>query len=189
MDNKLKIINYLGKNFGRPFTMRELSKATGMPYATFHRTVQKMKELLNIRTVGKSKTLALNAENQAIKSYLAVSSEEEKEEFLKKQPMLNKIASELNTKDIVVLFGSYAKGMQREASDIDLLIINKKGEKSASFSKYELLFNRKINPLFVTKAEFRKMLQEREENVGKQALKDHIILNNPEGFWECALNG
>jgi len=189
MDNKLKIINFLGKHLGQLFTMRELSMAVKVPYATFYRALQKMKDLVNIQTVGKSKTLTLNTDNPAIKSYLAISSEEEKNEFLKKQPIISKIASELNTKDSVVLFGSYAKGSQRETSDIDLLTINKKGDKSLSFSKYELLFKKKINPIFVTRAEFAKMLHDKDENVGRQALKDHIVLNNPESFWEGVLHG
>jgi hypothetical protein len=33
------------------------------------------------------------------------------------------------------------------------------------------------------------MLKDKEENVGKQALYSHIILNNPEAFWECVFNG
>ncbi len=189
MDNKLKIINYLGKHLGTSFTMRELSKATKVPYATFHRAVQGMKDLIKIKAVGKSKTVALNSDNTAIKSYLTISSEEEKKEFLKNQPMISKIASELNTKDSVLLFGSYAKETENETSDIDLLIISKKGDKSLSFSKYELLFKKKINPIFVTKSELVKMLGDNDENVGKQALRGHIILNNPESFWEGVLYG
>ena len=33
------------------------------------------------------------------------------------------------------------------------------------------------------------MLKDKDENVGKQALKGHIILNNPEEFWGLVLNG
>ncbi len=189
MDNKLKIINYLGKHLWHAFTMNELSKLTKIPYATFYRTIQEMKDLVKLQAVGKSKTVSLNAENPAIKAYLTISSDEEKKEFLQKQPIISKITSELDTPDTVVLFGSYAKGTQREASDIDLLVINKNGKKSISFSKYEVLFRKKINPMFVTSSEFRKMLREADENVGKQALKDHIILNNPESFWKGVLHG
>ncbi|MBI2137873.1 nucleotidyltransferase domain-containing protein [Candidatus Woesearchaeota archaeon] len=189
MDNKLKIVNYLGKHFGRSFTMLELSRAAGIPYATFYRALQKMKDLVNMRAVGKSKTLTLNADNAAVKSYLAISSEEEKKEFLKNQPILGKIAAELRTKDVVVLFGSYAKGTAAEKSDIDLLVINRKGEKSLSFSRYETLFGKKVNPVFVTKGEFERMLRDKDENIGKQALNYNIILNNPEGFWEAVLRG
>ena len=189
MDNKLKIINYLGKNLEQSFTMNELSKFTKIPYATFHRAVQEMKDLIKIKKVGKSKTITLNKDNTIIKSYLTISSEEEKKEFLTKQPIISKIVSELDTKDIVVLFGSYAKDTKREFSDIDLLVINKEGNKSISFSKYELLFKKKINPIFITKLELTQMIQEKDENLGKQVLKNHVILNNPESFWGCVLNG
>lgn len=189
MDNKLKIINYLGKNLSQSFTMNELSKLIKVPYATFYRTIQEMKDLIDIQTIGKSKVISLNIGNPAIKSYLIISSDEEKKDFLKKNLIIKKIASELQTKDTVLLFGSYAKGNEKESSDIDLLIINKEGKKTISFSKYELLFKKKINPLFVTKSEFIQMLKEKEENVGKQVLKNHIILYNPETFWGCVLNG
>lgn len=186
MDNKLKIVNYLGKNMGTAYTMHELSRATNIPYATFHRTITTMKDLITAKEVGRSKTIMLNAENRVIKSYLAISSEEEKNEYLKTHPMLAKIISEIKTDDIVILFGSYAKKMQKETSDIDILIINKTGNKSISFSKYEILFKKHINSIFITKNEFIKMIKEKEENIGKQALKNHIILNNPEEFWKIA---
>jgi len=51
------------------------------------------------------------------------------------------------------------------------------------------LFKKKINPIFVTVKEFKKMLQDKEENVGKQALQNNIVLSNPEWFWKLVLNG
>lgn len=188
MDNKYKIVKYLGKHLERKFTMHELSKLVAIPYASFHRTIQQMKDILVMEEMGKAKTLQLNLRNHTIKAYLTIAAEEEKKEFIEKQPIIQKIARELDTKNIVVLFGSYAKGKATEKSDIDLLIINKDGKKDISFARYELLFKKKINPIFITKNEFRRMLKEKEENVGKQALKNHIILNNPEEFWECVLD-
>jgi predicted nucleotidyltransferase len=188
MDNKYKIINFLGKNLGKFYTMHELSKLLKIPYATFYRTAQEMSDLLVIEVVGKSKTVKLNSELPIIKAHLIVSSDEERKEFIKNQPIIKKVESELNTKEIVILFGSYAKKTQHEKSDIDLLVINKEGSKSISFSKYEILFKKKINPIFVTKKEFELMLKDKEENVGKQALKSHVVLHNPEEFWECVLN-
>ncbi len=188
MDNLLKIVNYLGKNLRDSFTMNELSKATKIPYATFYRTVFKNKNLFKIISVGQAKVMSLNL-NNIIKSFLIISSDKEKNEFLKKHPIINKIVLELKTNECVVLFGSYAKGSENKNSDIDMMIINKQGEKTISFSKYEILFDKKINPIFVTKKEFVEMLNQSEENVGKQVLKGHIILNNPEFFWECVLSG
>ncbi|MDP2907796.1 MAG: nucleotidyltransferase domain-containing protein [Nanoarchaeota archaeon] len=188
MDNNLKIVNYLGKHIKERFTMHKLSELLQIPYASFYRTIQNMKDLLIIEDIGKSKAISLKSDNPIIKAHLTISSDEEKKEFLAKQPIIKKIANELNTKDAVALFGSYAKGKETGKSDIDLMVINQDGKKSLSFSKYELLFSKKINPIFITRKEFKKMLDEKEENVGKQALKDHIILNNPEEFWRCVLD-
>ena len=189
MDNKHKIVNHLGKHPDKKYTMHELSKELNIPYASFYRAVESMNDLLTIEEVGKSKVIALNNRNPVVKAHLVVSSDEERKDYLKKYPAIKKIYLELNTDDIVVLFGSYAKKTQTEKSDVDFLIINKDGKKSIAFSKYELLFKIKINPIFVTKKEFKLMLKDKEENVGKQALYSHVILSNPEGFWECVFNG
>lgn len=188
MDNISRIVNHLGKTPNKAATMHSLSKLLKIPYASFHRTIKQIKELLVMETIGRAKTLKLNTKNPIIKSHLAISSEKEKKEFLTKQPIIRKISNELKTKDIVLLFGSYAKGQQTEKSDIDVIVINKDGTKSIPFSKYEILFNKKINPIFVTKKEFKAMLKDKNENVGKQALKAHIVLNNPEEFWRCVLD-
>ncbi|MFC1649025.1 nucleotidyltransferase domain-containing protein [Nanoarchaeota archaeon] len=188
MDNENLIISYLGKNIGKSFTMHELSKLLRIPYASFYRTVQRMEDILLIQKVGKSKTLRLNWDNPAIKAYLTIASHEEKKEYLQAHPIIRKIASEIDTKDIVLLFGSYAKGTENEKSDIDILVINKDGKKALSFSKHEMLYRKKINPVFITKRELKNMLRAKEENIGKQALENHIILNNAEGYWGCVLD-
>ena len=169
------------------FTMHELSKLLKIPYASFYRTIETMKDTVITETVGHSKILKLNLKNSTIKSYLSIASAEEKKEFLRKQPIISKLASEIKGDEIVLLFGSYAKRTETEKSDIDLLIINN-GKRTISFTMHELLFKKKINPLFITKKEFAEMLKENEENVGKQALKSHIVLNNPEAFWGCVLD-
>ncbi len=188
MDNYLKIVNYLGKKYEKTFTMRELSIILKIPYASFYRTIQEMKDLIIINLIGKAKTVQLNKSNPVITAYLTISSDKEKTEFLLNHPLIKKIANELDTRDIVILFGSYAKALQTEKSDIDIVVINNDGKKSISFSKYELLFKKKINPIYLTKKEFQSMLREQQENIGKQIVKDHIILNNPQKFWECVMH-
>ena len=186
MDNKLKIINHLGKNPKKSFTMHGLSQVTKIPYATLHRTIKEIEDLVIIEQIGKAKTIALDTSNPLVKPYLAISSDMERKRLRK--PIIKKIESELDTKDIVVLFGSYATDQEKATSDIDILVINRKGEKSISFSKYETLFNKKVNPIFICDSEFKKMLKEKQENLGKQVLKKHVILNNPAKFWELVID-
>ena len=184
MDNKLKIINFLGKNLGKTFTMHQLSKLIRIPYATFYRTINKINTLLIIDVVGNSKTVQINIQNTITKSYLIIASQEERDEFLKKQILLKKISDELPKENYaVIIFGSYAKNTQTAKSDIDIIVINKTGEKSPSFSRYETLFKVIINPLYFKPKEVTQMLKQSEENVMKQVLKNHIILYNPELFW------
>lgn len=187
MDNKLKIINCLGKNAGTAFTMRELSKKTKIPYATFYRTLKAMADIILKKTAGKAILVQLNRQNPLIRHYLIISSKEEKDDFVRKQPLISKISSELaQGKYSVILFGSYAKGTQTAKSDIDILVVNEKGERKPDFSRYETIFKVRINPIYATPEEFTAMLAETEENVGKQALKNHVVLYNPEMFWNLS---
>jgi len=186
MDNKLRIIGHLGKNMHISFTMHGLSRILSIPYASFYRTMKQMTGLIHVQDIGRAKTISLNRDNPVIRSYLSIASEEQKAAY--KQPIIRIIADELNTKDIVILFGSFADNTQTKKSDIDILVISRSGRKTISFSRYELLFKRQINPIFMTRREFRLMLRQKQENLGKQVLKKHIILNNPEAFWELVLN-
>lgn len=188
MDNNSKIINHLAKNHDKTITMHSLSNTLRIPYASFYRTIQQMEDLLEIKRAGRAKILKLDTSNPVIRSHLAIASEQEKKEYVEKQPIIRKISHEIRTNDVVLLFGSYAKQQQTTKSDIDLMIINRDGKKSIPFSKYETIFNKKINPIFMTRKEFITMLKDKDENVAKQALKNHIVLNNPEEFWRCVLD-
>ena len=143
-----------------------------------------MNDLVTLTKAGKATLVQLNKQNPLTKHYLIISSKEERDDYVKKQPIVKKISDELPSgKYSVILFGSYAKGTQTAKSDVDILIINEKGERTPDFSRYETIFKVRINPIYVTPDEFTAMLKEAEENVGKQALKTHIVLYNPELFW------
>ena len=197
MINFLKIINFLGKHYSEEYTMHELSNILKIPYATFYRQVDMMTssncKILNIKEIGKSKVVKLNLNHPIIKSHLANSSFDEMQDFLQKNVLIKKLAHEICNKNlgndhIILLFGSYAKNKETEKSDIDILVINKKGNNTLSLSTFELLYKKKVNPICLTKKEFQNMLIDKDENIAKQALKDHIILYNQEEFWGCFLD-
>lgn len=184
MDKKSKIILYLAKKQDF-FTIHELSKLTNIPYTSLHRTIKDMEDITSIKNKGKSKLIHLKW-NEITKAYLIIASHKEKKESLKKHDKLKKINE--RAKDITLIFGSYAKGKERKGSDIDVMVINKKGEKNIRFSELEILYDVKINPIFISEKEFLKMLKEDDENVAKQALKDHILLCGFSEFWRLVEN-
>lgn len=185
MDNIGKILHYLAKT-GDMFTLHELSKLTGIPYATFYRTVKKMGKLVNIISKGQSKLITLNW-NELTRAHLVLASGEQEREALKKNPLLKQLDEK--AKGIVLIFGSYANNTQTNKSDVDVMVINENGKKTIKFRDLELLYDKEINPIFFSKEEFVAMLQDKEENVAKQALKNHILLSGFENFWKLVENG
>jgi predicted nucleotidyltransferase len=188
MDNKQKILLFLAKNYNKKYSILDVSKTLQIPYTTTLRSIKNMKNSLNTEIIGQTTAVSLNKENELNIAHLAIASVEEKKEYLKINNIIKLLTKEIRVKDIVLLFGSYAKNTQIEKSDIDLIIINEKGEKTINFHNQELIFNKKINPMYFTKEEFSEMLNDEEENVAKQALKNNIILNNPLKFWELVIN-
>ncbi|MEK6974358.1 MAG: nucleotidyltransferase domain-containing protein [Nanoarchaeota archaeon] len=183
MDNRNSLLVFLAKNMDKSLSLNQISKFSGIPYATLYRLHNENKSLLDKKIIGKTIIISLK-KIEIVKNYLIVASYEEMNEFLAKNPLFKKISEDLSGGDYsLVLFGSYAEEKHTKASDIDLLIINKDGSKNINFSKYETLFKIEINPIFVSFIEFEAMLKDKEENVGKQVLKKHIILYNQELFW------
>ncbi|MCG2717833.1 MAG: nucleotidyltransferase domain-containing protein [Nanoarchaeota archaeon] len=183
MDNKLRLIWTLGKQIKDSLTIRQLSKESGIPYATAYRVVNK-NSIFNIVRKGNIKLCSLNLDDPITKNYLIVSERQESEIFRKKHPKLNIIANELPKGNYtVILFGSRAEGKHREKSDVDICIINEDANKDVKFSKYEQLFKLEINAIYLKREEFKKMLKEKEHNITHEIVNNHIILYGEEYFW------
>lgn len=178
----------MGKNMHKSYTMHELSSILKIPYASFYRAVQNMRDLLIVKRIGQAKSISLDISQITMQSYLTIASDEEKKQFVKKRSLFRAIQNDLDVNDVILLFGSYAKGEESNHSDIDIMIINKQGKKTVTFSKYEVLYKKEINPIYFNEREFKAMLKDSKENVGKQALKGHVVLNNPKRFWELVLD-
>ncbi len=184
MDNLSKLIQTLGKNLHNEIPIRQLSKESGIPYTTTHRMIKENKNLFVINQKGNIKLVSLNVEDNITKTHLILSERKEAESFLSKNPQFKVLSSELPKGEYsLILFGSRAEGKNREKSDIDLCIINKDGKKNMSFSKFELLFKVEINPIYLSKQEFKAMLKEKEHNLAKEIIKKHIILYGEEYYW------
>lgn len=79
---------------------------------------------------------------------------------------------------IVIIFGSYAKGIQKEDSDLDLFIVGTYDEKKIKEAshKYGLDINIKSYPLHIFEKEIR------DDSLLKEVIENHILIKDAEGF-------
>jgi len=175
MNNTQKILLHLAKNQNKTYSMLSLSKELSIPYASFYRAIKSLKDIIIIEKIGQTNVIKLNSAKEELIPLLTLASIVERDEFLSLQSNIKIVANTLKTKDVVLLFGSYAKGKETNKSDVDIMVINSNGKKTISFSQTELLLKKEINPMFFTFKELNLMLNEPTENVGKQALNKHLI--------------
>ena len=101
-------------------------------------------------------------------------------EFLEKNHLVKEVLEKADEylQGIVIVFGSYAKGIQKDDSDLDLFIIGTFNEKKIkeTGNKYGLDINIKSYPLNVFEKEVSNdiLLKEISEN--------HILIKDAEGF-------
>lgn len=181
MDNKDKLILYLGKNLGQGFTTHNLSKILDIPYATFYRMVKKLKKtgILTSEKVGKAEVVSLNISNDIIINYLSIASDIDRIEYLEKFSSAKKINEAIkNSNDIVLLYDDNFNNKS------NILIVQNKLEKDFYSSKVKDFSEVK----FITKKDFKMMISDKENSLGKHVLKNNLILNKPNEFWRVVYN-
>jgi len=201
-DYKDKVLSYLSRSMGQKVTINAIRHGLGLSYGSLHYTIRKLHDdkIINIEEVGNYKLISLNFKNMLTISELARLSVKVSQEIVgqnKKLRQLNNLIETLRGyKEIlsIVLFGSQARQMQHEKSDIDVLVIlgaeSKKNRPLINKIKVDIMaFGTKdflqIQSFIVDYQIFKNMLKSKEEiNVGKEALKDGIVLEGYENYWK-----
>lgn len=180
------------------FNIRELAKKAGISYDAAYRHVKVLaeKSILKEKRVGKAVVCSLNLSNIMARKYLEKISISKTEEFLKKDVVLRKLFNELveNLRKVapnellcVVLFGSYARGEQKEHSDIDVLIISSTFDVREKLERecggIEHRYGRDIAALITTASEFEKMLKSKKRMVAHEVQLDGIVLYGFENYF------
>src|SRR3989344_4149469 len=190
---KLKIVALFSKDFGKELTIHQIKNELKRSYHLIYDNATELIEqnILNKKIRGHSTICSLTLKNEKTKALLILNSIDEKEQFLNKkaikslfEKLVNNTANKIELLSIV-LFGSYAKGVETESSDIDLLIISDKKDKNnlvqREIGALETMYDYKINQIVVTTKMFKDMITSKSElNVGKEALSNHIILYGAE---------
>lgn len=138
--------------------------------------------IISSKFVGNLKHFSLNKNNPLIKKYLLIAEIENSVKFMEDNPKINQIIEKIDKRGkIVCIFGSYAKGVQRRDSDLDLFIIGEYNEKE--IKKIGELFNVEVNIRGGSIEDFLELIQKKNPLV-KEIIENHIIASGYEEFVE-----
>ena len=204
------ISKYLFEAFTIDKIKESISKQIDTNYATIYRKVESLvgQGILSKSMYGMASQIKLNLDSEKTISLLALIESKKLEEFLNKfKGLLGITLNEIikDTKDTVedkciLIFGSYAKGTQTKNSDLDVLVILEPSKhiQQQHFDNYlesikksmmgmlrinELKGAPKINPIIVSNREHKEMILNKEANVAKETLLNHIILKGFSEYW------
>jgi len=183
--SQIEILNLFRKNIFLSNTIREISLNLKKPYPKVYEAIKELENqnILKLKKIGNSNIceLSFSQESTSFLSFL-----DQQESLSKKIPNIRRILEFKEfLDDIILITGSYAKNKQTEKSDIDILIITKAGvfKKQKLLENLTLTFKPVIHPIVVTYKNFIDMLLSKEENLGKEAFKNHLIFRNSERYY------
>lgn len=185
--NEIKILNLYRKNIYLKSTIRNIMKETkSKSYQRIHESTKKLikKNILKEEKIGNSNLITLKLSRQTIINLAYL---DEQESF--KIPNYKTIIEIQEIKDfIIIVTGSYAKGTQTKKSDLDLVIITPNNKDIVKIQKKvehkTMLLIPEIHLYVFTNKDFTEMIQNKEENYGKEILKNKIILKNAQNYYE-----
>ena len=186
---QLKILSVFKKKLFFQLTFRQIKeKAKQKSNNLIQRAIKEFKKQKIIKTkkIGDVTAYSLNYENNITYSYLNLINDLEiaKNKLLPKE-ILNTLQWRISRNTqlfILIVFGSYAKSKADEKSDLDIAVIVKSEETKKEILPFiETLKRRELTNIdyhVFTEADFIEMLNEEQENVGKQIYKNSIIYYN-----------
>ena len=185
--NALKILKLFRKEIFLKISIREImKKINSKSYQRVYEAVEDLakKKVLISEKLGNTNLISLSFYREAI---LLLGFLDEKEAT--KLPNYSKIIDIREISDFLIMVtGSYAKGNPNKKSDMDLVIIVPDKENIVSVQKLvenqTMLFVPPIHLYVFKKKDFIEMLKSKEENYGKEIVKNRVILKNAQMFYE-----
>ena len=167
--------------------IKEISKESSNNLIQIALINLKQQNILKEKEVGKSSLFSLNL-NNLTKTYLSLANQESLTKQTKQTiNILTKEIEKYTSFYSIIIFGSYAENKQRKHSDLDVAIIIKdKIQKTNMKLAINSTKNKSLQKLdihVISKTEFKEMLNQEEENLGKQILENHKVINNPNIFY------
>ena len=180
-DTDLRILSLFTKGYDKEFYIREVERLFKVSSRTALRTMDKLEKIgiLESKKKGKIKTYSIRKTTLS-REFFLLAEQYKKIQFLEENQLIKEVLEKADAfmKGIVILFGSYAKGTQKEDSDLDLFIVGTYDEKEIKNAgkKYGIDINIKSYPLPVFEKEIH------DDILLKEINENHILIKDAEGF-------
>lgn len=179
----VKVIGEFVKDYQAMLTGSRIAKKNNLNQKSVANMLNQLEKdgFLKSKVSGRNKQFYLNIDNKETINFISAIENLRTVNFYKKNPLIKEIASKIifHCNGIVMIFGSYAIGKQKEDSDLDLFIVGdyNKREVDKISEMYRLKINVKNYPL----STFEKALL-RKSIFMKEILKNHIIILNAQEY-------
>lgn len=178
--SNIRVLRHLVKHKDWQFNITELAKDTGINKGALSRVIEELgkENVIKVSKKGKIKLFSINRENLFIREVIMPLFEKEDTFYC---DTLSKLVKKIKSDTIsIVLYGSVASGKAKLTSDIDILVIVSKEDKSVEekinkikeeFLKNDLLLRVDL----LTLNELKKIYKTREPFISS-VIKNHKVL-------------
>jgi len=156
--------------------VRGIAKNLGESHSTILRRLNELlkENVIDYKSEGRNKVFFIKKNLQA-KSYIFNAERYKQIKLLKKYPELSVIAEDILMQchdNLIIIFGSYAKFVAKENSDIDVYVETKERRVKDELESIHSRINVKIGSFDLNSP------------LTKEIIKDHVILKGVEEFYE-----
>lgn len=183
-----EIMKQFLRGYNKEIYGRELIKKVNISQKNIALTLNELEKegILTQKTRGNIKHFLLNKNNSLIKRYLILAEIENSIIFLKKNLKINDIFEKIDKNNaLICIFGSYAKGIQKKDSDLDIFIVGNVNEKE--LKKISDVYNINISIKKGDEQDFIELLKKNNPLIN-EILENHIIISGYEKFVNEVVN-
>ncbi|MHB8603133.1 MAG: nucleotidyltransferase domain-containing protein [Nitrosotalea sp.] len=179
----ISVLRTLVGHKGRIFTIRRLAEDAGISHTEAAATIQDLEKfgIVQVQPVGKAHQISLNTKSYLLNKMIEPIFKVEQNTL---QEVISTLKKNLVSKKIIsaIIFGSVARGEEKEDSDIDLLIISNDYDMSIEIvskviEEISLMFHTKISHMIFSE---KQLQSKRKSDLINSIIKDHILITGKE---------
>lgn len=188
--NHLLVIGEFLRGYEQKLTGSEIARKKKLNQKSVANLLNELEDQAMLRSTaqGRNRLYFLNLDNtEMTRQFLSSAEQLRALQFYGRNPLIREIAAKLlaSCEGIVIVFGSYAKGREKEGSDIDVFIAGKSPSERI-VEEIGKLYNVEIHVVSYSMQNLREALQKNDRFIG-EILTDHLILKGADQFVQLVM--